>query len=382
MNGGAEPAGVHDDLICAVLRGERVAWPGAHAGVEVEAFLARADYHGTLPLLGDRLRDPATANAWPESIRSRCMGEALTGAAWELGQRNEITRLLAAFRDAQLKPLILKGAALACTHYAHPGLRPRSDFDLLVAEADDGRADEVLRDLGYARQGVPMGRHISRESTWSLVMRNGASVDVDLHWQSYNSPVLAKLLGYEEMHARAVSVTSLGPDAFAPCPVHALLFACIHRAGHKHAPMYVDGVAVPAQDRLIWLYDIHLLASKMPMAELEEAASIASNRRMTAIVRQALELSEARFALTLPPSVKAVLKQGRGREPSARIFHDGRLRRMAGDLLAICGVAERLRWLRELAFPSAQYMHAKYPASSSWLPVLYARRAFDGLRKL
>jgi hypothetical protein len=281
----------------------------------------------------------------------------------------------------QLKPVILKGGALACSHYAHPGLRPRSDLDVIVAEADHGRAEEVLRRLGYAGQGVPMGRHISRQSTWTLAMPRGASIDVDLHWRLNNSPTLARLLDYEEMQARAVAVPSLGPHAFAPCPVHALLFACIHRAGHEHAPIYVDGVAAPAKDRLIWLYDIHLLASTMPIAELEEAASIALNRRMTAIVREALKLCEARFALTVPDSVKAVLEQGQRREPSAEIFHGGRLRRISNEVLAICGVAERLRWLRELAFPSARYMYAKYPASSSGLPFLYARRAFDGLRK-
>ena len=381
MTGGAERARAYDDLICAVLRGEGVAWPATEAEVDVEEFLARADHHGILPLLDDRLRDPAAAGAWPESIRTRCRAEALSGAAWELAQRGETIRLLAAFREVQLKPLILKGAALACSLYAHPGLRPRSDLDLIVAEADHGRAEEVLRHLGYARQGVPMGPHISRQSTWSVAIRHGSSVDVDLHWRSSNSPALARLMGYEEMQARAVPVPSLGPAAFAPCPVHALLFACIHRAGHEHAPMYVDGVAVPAKDRLIWLYDIHLLASTMPGAELEEAASIASNRRMTAFVQEALELCELRFALRLPASVKAVLAHGRRREP-APITHGGRLRGMAGDFLAICGAAERLLWLRELAFPSAQYMHAKYPTSSAWLPVLYARRAVDGFRKL
>lgn len=382
MTGGVDRAGLHDDLICALLRGEGVAWPGVEAGVEVEAFLARADHHGTLPLLDDRLRDPATRDSWPEAIRTRCTAEALAGTAWELAQRGETIRLLAALREAQLKPLLLKGAALACSHYAHPGLRPRGDLDLIVADAGKGPAEDVLRELGYARQGVPMGRHVSHESTWSRAMPNGATVDVDLHWRSNNSPTLAKLLGYEELQARAVPVPTLGPDAFAPCPVHALLFACIHRAGHAHAPMYVDGVAVPAMDRLIWLYDIHLLASRMPGAELEEAASIASSRRMTAIVREALELCEARFALALPATVKAVLAQGRHREPSAAIFRGGHLRQMAGDFLAIGGVAERLWWLRELAFPSAQYMHAKYPASPSSLPVLYARRALEGIRKL
>ena len=372
-----------DDLACALLRGEAIGWPGAESGDEVEAFLARADFHGVLPLLDDHFRDASIAALWPETIRKRCRADALSWAAWDLAQRGEMARLLAAFRESQLSPLLLKGAALACTHYAHPALRPRSDLDLLVAEADKGRAEELMRALGYARQGVPMGPYISRQSTWSIVNGQGASNDVDLHWRSNNSPVLAKLLGHEEMKARAVGIQALGPDAFTPCPIHAILFACIHRAGHANAPMYVDGVAHPAKDRLIWFYDIHLLASGMSAAELEEVAALAVRKRMTAILGEALELCEARFGLQLPPAAKAALSQAGTDEPSARFLRGGRIRQMAGDLLALDGMGERIGWLREHAFPSADYMRAKSPAGNPpWLPALSARRAFSGLRKI
>lgn len=372
-----------DDLICAVIRGEVTGWPGDEGGEEVEAFLARAEFHGVLPLLNGRLRNPELAGMWPTVIRDRCRKEALSWAAWDLAQRYETMRLLAAFRESGVKPLLLKGAALAYSHYSNPALRPRGDVDLLVAAHDKGRTEELLGALGYARDGVPMGEFISQESSWSRVDRRGAGHTVDLHWRSNNSPILAKLLDYEEMSARAVAVSTLGPDTATPCPVHALLFACIHRAGHVNAPYDVDGVRYPAKERLIWLYDIHLLASQMAPIEIEEVAAIASRKRMTAICREALMLCEQRFGLQVPPAVMQTLQSGDDAEPSSRFFRGGRLFQMTGDLLALDGPGERIGWLKELAFPSVEYMHAKYPSSiPQWLPVLYVRRAFEGIWKL
>jgi hypothetical protein len=78
---------------------------------------------------------------------------------------------------------------------------------------------------------------------------------------------LAGLFSYEELRARAQPLPELAPQAFAACPVDALLLACMHRCGHKQAPYYVDGVAHYSGDRLIWLYDIHLLAVKLTSVE-------------------------------------------------------------------------------------------------------------------
>jgi len=50
------------------------------------------------------------------------------------------------------------------------------------------------------------------------------------------------------------------PDALAVSPVHALLLACMHRGTHRHNPYYVSGEPHTGGDRLIWLYDLHLLA--------------------------------------------------------------------------------------------------------------------------
>ncbi len=87
--------------------------------------------------------------------------------------------------------------------------------------------------------------------------------------------MLAAALDYGELAARAVPLPALGRNAHAIAPVHALLLACIHRAGHANAPYHVDGIASPEGDRLIWLYDIHLLVGGMSAGELDEFVALA-----------------------------------------------------------------------------------------------------------
>ena len=48
---------------------------------------------------------------------------------------NEMVRVAGAFAGAGIRAAILKGSALAYTHYPEPWSRPRFDLDLLVARA-------------------------------------------------------------------------------------------------------------------------------------------------------------------------------------------------------------------------------------------------------
>lgn len=108
-SGSVDRARRYDDLICAVLRCETVAWPSADYGDEVEGFLARAEYHGVLPLIHHNLRNASHAAEWPEAIRECSRAHFLSRAASELAQRHEVRRLLAGLREVGVKPLLLKG---------------------------------------------------------------------------------------------------------------------------------------------------------------------------------------------------------------------------------------------------------------------------------
>ena len=52
------------------------------------------------------------------------------------------------------------------------------------------------------------------------------------------------------------------------------------------------------------------------------------------------------------------------------------------DMRALNHLGERLVWLRESLFPSAEYMRMKYAKTCNlWVPLLYVHRAATGLTK-
>lgn len=400
-------------LICALLRGESPAWPPDARGIEADDFLREARYHGVTPLLDARFRDmrpsmngsdsrttasridpvspgpdaqireAGAAARWPDAIRRACREDALVQAMNELVRRDELVRVLGALAASGVTPLVLKGGALAYTHYPSPALRPRGDTDLLVPESQLRATTAVLDRLGYTRGHGVTGDFISYEAAWSREAGSGIVHHLDVHWRINNSQILARLLTCDELVARATVLPPLGPHARAPCAVHALLYACMHRAGHANAPYVVDGRAYLGGDRLIWLYDMHLLVTRMSDAEVTEFAAMAAARRLRAICRDALQQCVDRFGTPVPPSILAALAPDGDVEPSARYLSGGRTRQMIGDFLALEGASQRLRWLKELAFPPADYMRRKYSESAGvWLPVLYARRGLHGLWRL
>jgi hypothetical protein len=387
-------------LICALLRGESPAWPAGLASSDdgrIGAFLATARTHGVTPLLDARFvrSDGPSSNlpggdgtsgsgtcGWPDAIRRACHDEALAQTAHELARGRELARVLAAFTAAGVAPLILKGAALAYSHYPSPALRPRGDTDILVPPAAATLSERVLRELGYTRGGGVSGDLVSYQAAWSRTDPIGQVHHVDVHWRISNSQILAKALTYDELAGRAQAVPALGPHARVPAPVDALLFACMHRAGHVNVPYDAVDETFIGGDRLIWLYDMHLLVGAMSVPELEDFVRRATAKRLKTICLDALERTRECFATPIPQAVLAGLQPAGIAEPSARYLTGRRGWQMLGDFLALDGWSTRLQWLKELGFPAPDYMHRKYSdATICWLPVLYARRAASGLRK-
>lgn len=370
-------------LICRIILGEVPAWPGAGERALASRFIELLRRHGVTTLVARGLSGGTARESWPAEILDHCRDQSLLQAVSEMAGRAEIARVLQALAEAGIKALLLKGGSLAYSHYDNPVLRPRGDTDLLIPSRARCTTEEVLRRLGYVPSLQMAGEFISYQANWACRDRLGVIHDLDMHWRVNNSQVLAKLLDYEELAARSTDVPRLCANAHALAPVHALLFACMHLAGHRFAPLYVDGIAYPAGTRLIWLYDIHLLATALSPAELEEFAALALHKRMAAICRDALVRSIECFGTQVPQSLLAQLRPDAAAEPSARYCNAGPAGRMADDFLALDGMGAKLRLLRELFFPSEAYMRAKYcGAALSWLPFLYARRALHACWKM
>ncbi len=370
-------------LVCAVLRREAPAWPWPGDAAAIARFLEAGRRHGVVPLLHVEFRSGRDFSTWPAEVLETCHRVTMAQTVWELAHQAEIDRVLQALSDAGARPLVLKGGALAHSHYPDAMLRTRGDTDLLIPLHQREAAYRSLEELGYALRPGSAGTLISYQSAWTRTDRRGAFHRLDVHWRINNSQMLARKLGYDELAARAVSLPGIGPHALALAPVDALLLACIHRAGHVNAPFVAPDAAHPEENRLIWLYDIHLLATGMSAEELDAFAARAAAKQLRGICLEGLLRARERFATPLSPAVLEALAAPGPVELSARYLSGGKIRQMVGDFLALEGWADRLQWLREIAFPSAVHMRRKYPgAAVSWLPVLYVRRGLRAVWRL
>ena len=240
---------IAERLICRIILGEVPAWPRAGERAQASRFIELLRLHGVTTLVARGLSGGAARESWPAEILDFCREQSLAQAVAEMAGRAEIARVLLALANAGIKALLLKGGSLAYSHYDNPVLRPRGDTDLLIPRHARRLAEEVLRRLGYVPSLQMSGEFISYQANWACRDRLGVIHDLDMHWRVNNSQVLANLLDYGELAARAALVPELGANAYALVPVHALLFACMHLAGHRNAPLYLDGIAYPAGAR-------------------------------------------------------------------------------------------------------------------------------------
>jgi hypothetical protein len=224
------------------------------------------------------------------------------------------------------------------------------------------------------------GELISYQDSYTKEFEGSGRHTIDLHRRINNSELLSHLFSYAELRARACALPKLCNGALAVGPVHALLLACLHPATHKYSPYFVDEVPHYGGNRLIWHYDVHLLAQSFTPAQWHDFVDRAVAKGLCAISLAGLERAAACYGTHFPEVVRRAL--ARTGEPVAVYLKAGRLRQSWIDFSAIPGVADRLRFARELLFPSPAYMRAKYARSPDvWLSRLYVRRAAGGLIK-
>lgn len=296
--------------------------------------------------------------------------EAVAAAALESLRLIDLTSLVARLHEAGIEPLILKGTALAYTLYPAPELRPRVDVDLLVRSDEAPRTRALLEALGYEGSRDSGDELGSLQQTFYRTDGHGVRHVYDVHYAITNSAVTAGALRYDELMARSVPLPVAGPGARIPSRVDALLYASIHRAVHHYD-----------SERLIWLVDVHLLREAMSGNEHEAFWRLAAERRIDAICRRTVAMTERWFGSC--PRGAAPTEPARG-EPSAA-FLDRGLRRgevLARDLRALGSWRARARRIWQLAFPPAEFMLRGGSRSRAALPWLYAVRAANGLRRL
>lgn len=377
MQSSASPASAADALICVALRGETPSWPGAESAISVKAVIERADYHGVAGLLTRQL----AGSGWPATVLQALRSQATVEAMWELSHQHVLFNALEALSAIQVQALLLKGTALAYSLYPDPALRSRGDTDLIVPAESRFAVHQALLACDFERDMAVSGELVTYQSNYAR-RAHGSEHTLDVHWKINNSEVLSRLFTHAELLAGSHPLPTLSPHARGPDAVHALLIACMHRATHKQNPYYVNGVAHYTGDRLIWLYDIHLLAAQLSPDEWNTFTDLAQAKGLRQVCLEGMESAQRSFHTAYPASVLDRLARDGRAEPAAAYLAGSQFLQQWMDFKALQGWHDRWRFALELVFPPASYMRWKYAGSSqAWLPWLYLRRAVGGIGK-
>jgi len=358
-----------DYFLAGILRTGTVD-PATLALLTDDAVHRAACEHDVLPLFADRM---AASAAVSPDLRARYRLEAQMAAAADLAAERALRSLLAALSQRGIDTLVIKGSHLAYTHYARPDLRARIDTDLLIARDAREAADDVLtRELRYEAGSKLSGELTATQQAYVMTTQGRVVHMVDLHWRLASPQVFAHALSFHEMLAESVPIPALAASARGPCDMHALIIACMHRVAHHH----------DEADRFKWLYDIHLLASRLTDAEWERFTTLATERGIAAVCREGLERTARWFETSIPARVRhdrRFVDAGQHEETAAFLRVRPRAREELDHIRALPRWRDRARLAREHLWPSASYMRRIYaPGSRLPLTVLYVWRIVRG----
>ena len=258
-------------------------------------LLDLAERHRIGGLLWRRLA-PQSASI-PSSVAAGLKAQAQAITAANLRAALECQRVAAAFTDAGLPFLFLKGLALSWLAYGDSTVKMSRDIDLLVLPSAVAKAAECLGKLGYEPQvpgrvaSVPDWHRRSKESVW---VEAGGTI-VELHSRLNDNPrLMAQVTAITS--ARLVEVA---PGIRLPTlqPPELLAYLAVHGASS-------------AWFRLKWLADFANLLRKQP-AEFDQVYGSMLALGCDRAGGLALLLARRVFDVEVPPKLTAKLEADR-----------------------------------------------------------------------
>ncbi len=358
------------DWLVAVLRGERPPWPAASVA-SVGDLLDAAEAEGVTALVDQAVRTPGAAWELPQKFKDALIATTRQHQVLEMLRHKELVRVLRVLAAANIPVLVLKGAALSYGLYQVPWLRPRGDTDLLLTDVEAVECCKpLLAGLDYVASKVPTGTTISYELVFRHDTESGVVHWIDAHWKASNCAMYANALDFERMLPVAVALPALGPGARGLSDMHALVLACLHR---------VCNLPLGVGDRLIGLYDIHLLAKRCAPHDFDRLCDIAVEHGLAGACWDGLREAGAVFATPLPHGILDALAQvAKGerfkvRKARKRWYQEWHNYRALPK-------EKRRAWLREKLFPHPAYMRELYKLGpDQGVRWAYVRRLVHGV---
>lgn len=196
-----------------------------HDFTDWNSLPALAELHGMAPLLWHHLRN-AQAQISAETERT------LRGLYLRHRLNNQIhARVLLEIQEIlqseNIRPVVLKGLALAHTLYPNPALRPVSDLDLLFKQDEVLPVLRLLSDAGF-QVDFPTSKRIPKSIVVTAPLRDGIRVDIEVHHHDPHGSD-DEFIGFDS----APQPVQLDEEIFlAPPPLETLLYLSRHLERH------------------------------------------------------------------------------------------------------------------------------------------------------
>jgi putative nucleotidyltransferase-like protein len=358
--------------LAALLRDENVEWPDFN--VPTDEFVAACEDQQVTGLVERCLRTRSGRPGWPGDVHARLRARVRADVAADLIAQRELVSVLDALANERVFPIVLKGTALAFNVYETPSLRPRFDTDLWVRHEDAGTLRTVLGLRGYTAPIHCEGDLLFCQFPLRRRAAFGLEHRLDVHWKISTQSVFAEVLSYDATDGRTVPVPALGPHARTLPAGDALLLACIHPVMHHRAAQ-----------TLIWIYDVHQLATSLDEHGFARFADLAVRRQVAAVCLDQLALAHRTFGTIVPRRVTETLSAAGRSEPSANYLRKNRrwIDEVAWSVRGLARWRDRARLVAEIVLPRAEYMLRSYGCDRTaltlmLLPALYVHRALLG----
>lgn len=189
----------------------------------------------------------------------------------------------------------------------------------------------------------------------------GISVVLDVHWRINNRQFFAATLDYPGVLKLSVPIPQLHSRARGLAPPHALFLACLHRAANRYGQHADDGHT--SRDRLIWLYDIHLLLNGMTFEEIDLFVKLCRAFQVRTVCLDAIEQARTSLNTALPHSIVSGLANTEASELSAGYLTSSRLKVLYMDFKSLPRWRDKLQLLAEYSLPDSRYLVDRYAVS-------------------
>jgi signal peptidase I len=360
--------------ILSTLRNESSKPPKAtiHEWSEVLSLLKP---HWIIPLLYRQIGALPPELRPTEDVLQKMRKSFLVSRVRCFHMEKQLSKIIKAFHDGGVRPLVLKGPTLALSVYPDPAMRPNSDLDLLVLPQQMLKARDILEQQDYKCLGKRFEncKDFYSEETFVPQRDKRENRVIELHWDLHSLSGISREAKLEDLFQRAVKIEKSGLTFETLNPVDALIHRAINMAIWHNRDI-----------RLIWIYDTALLAQHLRSPEDWEVLQKRSiDWRARLALEYSLKMAQIWVGLKMPERFDDFTRWPRPSETEADAWSDAMLRHdRITSFLKIhwsnsSGVLKKIRYLFHLLFPSPKIIRLDYPPSQNWLlPLSYIRRLF------